>query len=333
MKQIQFANFGPPSQVVQCVDVADVGSPSAWEVVVNIEAFPINVADLAILAGRYGSLPKLPSTIGMEAAGIVTACGSSIDKLAEGDRVVLLANNNWTQRRKVPLAAVHKVPADSDPQQMCMLKVNPATALTLVQQLVQPRPDDWIVQNAPLSSVGSCVIQIAKALGFRTINIVRRTETIAKVMRLGGDVALEDGPDLAARIRSIVKQAPLKLALDAVAGPGVQWLAESLSEGATIVNYGMLSGEAAVLCPEQTVFRGITLRGFWLSKMLNRLSLAERDNLFGTLTEFYQQKKLNIAVDSCYSISEIAAALARAEQSHRNGKVLVLPQSHGLEPK
>lgn len=324
MKQIQFALFGQPSQVARCVDVDDVGPPSAWEVIIDVEAFPINVADLAVMSGRYGTLPKLPSNIGMEAVGIVAEKGTSVTELSVGDRVVLLANNNWAERRRVPAAAVHKVPAQVDVLQLAMLKVNPATAHSLLHHFVNLNANDWILQNAPLSSVGTCVIQLAKQMGIRTINVVRKAESIPVVTGYGGDIAIEEGPDLASRIRALTKGAQLKIAFDAVAGPSVQRLAESLSEGGIVVNYGMLSGSECQISPEQTIFRGITLRGFWLSKLLNRLSLDERRTLFDALAMRMVEGQLKMPVDSYYPIELITHALQRAEQPSRNGKVMVV---------
>ncbi len=340
IRQIQFDSFGPPSLVARCVNVADVGIPSAWEVVVDVAAFPINVADLAMLAGRYGTLPKLPSTIGMEAAGTVTAVGSSVKEITSGDRVVLLGNQNWAERRKLPVSAVHKIPADSDLMQMSMLKVNPTTAHLLLSEFVKLETGDWIIQNAPLSSVGQCIIQLAKIKGLRTINVVRpaNSQTVdqsvtppgrttnqatAQVLALGGTAVVEDGLDLAQRVRALLRHDPLKLALDAVAGPNVQRLAECLNEGGQIVNYGMLSNEPCSISPEQTIFRGISLQGFWLSKLLNRFSLNERRTVFDTLAQLMATGQLKLQVDSCFTLSDIGAALQRAEQSGRSGKVIV----------
>ena len=323
MKQIQFESFGPPSLVAKCVEVADVGAPSAWEVVVDIAAFPINVADLAMLAGRYGTLPKLPSTIGMEASGTVAAVGSAVKDIQPGDRVVVLGNNNWAERRKLAVGAVHKVPGDCDLKQMAMLKVNPTTAQLLLTQFTTLSANDWVLQNAPLSSVGRCVIQIAKASGYRTINIVRRAETAAEVLALGGSHVIQDGADLADQVRAVVRHDPIKLGLDAVAGPGVQRMAECLSDGGLIVNYGMLSNERCVLGPEQTIFRGISLQGFWLSKLLNRLSLVERKSLFDGIADKIVAGQLSVPIDSCFAIQDISAAIQRAEQNGRSGKVLV----------
>ena len=326
MKQIQFAAFGQPSQVARLIDVPELAPPSAWEVVVDIEAFPINVSDLATLSGQYGTLPSLPATIGNEAIGRVSQCGTSVRDLAPGDRVVLLANNNWSERRKVPLATVHKVDAAADPLQMAMLKVNPATAFMLLKDFQQLMEGDWIIQTAPLSSVGQCVMQIAKGMGVRTINVVRRLETTIKILSLGGSVIVEDGPELGKRVAELIGNDPVRLALDAVAGAGVNRLAECLIEGSTIVNYGMLSTEACVLGAEHTIFRNICLRGFWLSKLLSRMPQGKRVELLDTLGHMVASGKLHMEVDSLFPMTEIQAALQRAEQGGRNGKVMVTTQ-------
>lgn len=322
MKQIRFESFGQPSRVVNIVDVPQIATPAAWEIVVDIEAFPIHFADLAMLSGKYGKLPKLPATIGMEAVGKVSQCGSQVKEIAPGDRVIIVANDNWAQQRKVPVAAVHKIPDSISIEQAALLKVNPATAYLLLNHFVELQSGDWIIQNAPLSSVGSCVIQLARARGIRTINVVRRADQIPQVLELGGDIVIEDRPDLASRITT-ARNAPVRLALDAVAGSGVQRMAECLSEGSKIVNYGMLSGEPCQLSADQTIFRGISLHGFWLSKTLNRLSLVERKTLFETLTQLMLDGKLQMQVDSTYPFSQIATALRHAEQGQRKGKILV----------
>lgn len=322
MKQVQFRTFGQPSVVANCVEVPDVGPPAAWEVIVDVEAFPINPADLAMLAGNYGKLPKLPATIGMEAVGRIRVCGSAVKDLTVGDRVVILANDNWCEQRKVPAAAVHRVGATGEVASYAGLKVNPATAYLLIKQAAATK-GEWLLQTAPLSSVGRFVIQLAKLSGLRTINVIRRESAAAEVLALGGDVALPDGADLAERVRAATQRQPVRVAFDAVGGPGVQRLADALADGGRIVNYGMLSTESCGLRPEALIFRGISLNGFWLSSVLNRLTLPERTELYSKLAEYVATGVLQTAIDSQFEITRIQDALRRAEQGERRGKVLV----------
>ena len=54
MKAIQIEAFGNPAEVVKLVDLPDVGAPAAGEVVIAVEASPINQYDLLMIAGGYG---------------------------------------------------------------------------------------------------------------------------------------------------------------------------------------------------------------------------------------------------------------------------------------
>ena len=101
MKAIQLKAFGNPAEVVELADVPDVGAPAPDEVVIALEASPINATDLMIIAGRYGYLPPLPSVLGIEGVGRVVAVGNSVKHLKEGDRALIPATQPaWVERIK-----------------------------------------------------------------------------------------------------------------------------------------------------------------------------------------------------------------------------------------
>jgi hypothetical protein len=58
--------YGNPTEVVKVVDLPDVGAPSAGEVVIEVEASPINPYDLVLIAGNYGYRPRLPAIMGTD---------------------------------------------------------------------------------------------------------------------------------------------------------------------------------------------------------------------------------------------------------------------------
>ena len=82
MKAVQFARHGVPHEVCDCVELDDVGAPEADEVVVEIEAAPINPADLLIIEGRYPGPETLPAGLGIEGVGRVTAADEPVDLVA-----------------------------------------------------------------------------------------------------------------------------------------------------------------------------------------------------------------------------------------------------------
>lgn len=325
MKRVEFTAFGVPQEVAACVERPDVGEPAPDEVVLEIEAFPINPVDLLTIEGRYAVRPSLPATLGAEGVGRVVALGRAVTGLDEGDRVIHLGRDNWTQRIRVKADQAIKVPAGADLLQLAMLKINPATALLMLRDYVRLRPGDWVIQNAANSGVGISLIRLARAKGLRSVNVVRRETLIEPLRVLGADVVVMDGPNLAERVARETGAAPIRLAIDAVAGEACLRLADCLAEGGTVVNYGLLSGQPCAIRPDQLVFRGLTLTGFWLAKRLGTAPRSEIAALYEELIQRLDDGDIHVDVEATYPIEEIKRALAHAAQEGRRGKILVTP--------
>jgi NADPH:quinone reductase-like Zn-dependent oxidoreductase len=325
VKIVQFAEFGAPHEVAECVEAPDPSPPGDDEAVVDVEAFPINPVDLLTIAGEYAVRPPLPATPGSEGVGRVVAVGAAVRHVAPGDQVLLMGRENWVQRKKAKAAELFKLPAGADTLQLAMLKINPATAALMLRNYVKLAPGDWVIQDAANSGVGINLIRLAKADGIRTVNVVRRKELIEPLAAIGADVVVVDGDDLAARVRDATGGADIRLAIDAVAGDACQRLAECLAEGGTIVNYGLLSGRPCAIGPYQVVFRGITLTGFWLVKALGAMAGEDRAALFADLAARVVAGELHVEVEKTYAIEDIGDALADAAREGRSGKILVTP--------
>ncbi len=117
----------------------------------------------------------------------------------------------------------------------------------------------------------------------------------------------------------------MRLALDCVGGQSTERLGKCLNEHGTVVNYGMLSLEPCVLSSEHLIFRNVNLVGFWLSRILNKMSAADRNQQVLQLADWVSEGKLKGTIDSTFSIEQISDAIRRSEQSGREGKVLLRP--------
>lgn len=325
MKAVRFASFGPPHRVAECVEVPDPGPPGTGEVVLEMDACPINPVDLLTISGAYAVEPSLPATPGSEGVGRVAAVGFGVEDLAPGDRVVPLGRDTWVQKQRVAARDLIKVPRDADILQLAMLKINPATAHLMMRDFVALEPGDWLLQDAANSAVGQMVIRLARAGGIRTVNVVRRQGLEGVLRDIGADAVVVDGHDLPERVRTATGAASIRLAVDAVAGAICTRLGDCLAEGATIVNYGLLSGEPCMLRPDQTVFRGITLTGFWLVRALGRMGHGQVRALYAELARELARGTLHVPVEATYPIEAIGEALERAARPGRSGKILITP--------
>ena len=324
MLAAQVGAFGRPEVAVEVVEVPDPGEPGMDEVIVDAEFAPINPADLLNLEGKYGAAqPKLPMIPGAEGVGRIAKTGSSVRHVKPGDRVLLPGPGCWRERFKAPGKAVFALPDGVDPKQLAMLRVNPPTAYLMLHQFVAPKPGQWVIQNAANSGVGHCLIRLARLAGVKTVNVVRREELAAPLRAFGADVVLTDGPDLDARVRAAIGEAALPLAIDAVGGSGTQRLARCVSDGGTVVNYGILSGEPCMVDGRETVFRDVRLHGFWLRKWFADTPPAQIAALYRELASKVADGTLAVEVEAVYPIRKIKEAVAHAARGGRSGKILI----------
>jgi len=324
MLAAQVSKFGQPDSVVEVVERADPGEPGADEVVIDAEFAPINPADVLNLEGKYGAVPPpLPMTPGAEGVGRIAKVGSAVRHVKPGDRVLLPGPGTWRERIKAPAKAVFALPEGVDPKQLAMLRVNPPTAYLMLHQIVAPKPGQWVIQNAANSGVGHCLIRLARLAGVKTVNVVRRQALVAPLRAFGGDVVLTDDSDLHTRVRAEIGEAALPLAIDAVGGSATQRLARCLSNGGTVVNYGVLSGEPCMVDGRDTVFRDVRLQGFWLRKWFADTPPAQVAALYRELAPKVADGTLAVEVEAVYPVRRIKEAVAHAARGGRAGKVLV----------
>jgi NADPH:quinone reductase-like Zn-dependent oxidoreductase len=323
MKAIQIEAFGNPAEVMKLVDVPDVGAPSKGEVVIALEASPINMSDLLMISGRYGYRPPLPSVVGSEGVGRVIAVGSGVTHLKAGDRTLIpYPSAAWAERIKADARILRPLGA-GDVNQLAMLGINPATAWLLLTEYVTLSPGAWVIHNSANSGVGRALIGIAKSLGLKTVNVVRRDDVVAEIKAIGGDVVLVDGPDLAKRVAAETGNAPIALAVDGVADISTTGLLECLTDKGVHVFYSAMSRKPLVAAAQPLIFRDISIRGFWLANWFKTATADQITEMYDRLTPLVASGAISSPIAGTYAFGQIAEAVAVASKSR--GKVLFTP--------
>jgi len=325
VKQILIDRYGRPEEVARCAEVPDVGAPGPGEVVFDVLAFPINPADISFCRGTYRLKPALPAAPGAEGVGRVAAVGAGVSHVKRGDLVINLQRENWAQRRRVKEADVIAVPAGMDLRQAAMLRINPATALLLLTDIVPLQAGEWVIQNVANSAVGRLLIRLARERGIRTVNVVRRESLFGELRALGADACAVDGPELAAQVKEQTGGAPIRLAIDAVSGRATARLAACVADNGVVCNYGAMSGDDPVMPRSALTSGGVSLVGFVLGRGLATRSAAEVRALYADLARRAHEGGFTAPVERVYPIEDIGAALAHAQRGERIGKILVAP--------
>lgn len=316
-KKVVLSKFGPPLESLEVRDL-ELVKPGANQVAVRLLGSPINPADLGVIMGTYGKLPKLPAVPGREGVGEIYEIGEGVDSQYLSQHVRMPASGAWRDSVVVDYKDLIFVPNDISVEMAAMSFINPPTAWCLLHDFVNLEPGDWIVQNAGNSAVGMCVIQLARHFGFKTINIVRDISWEGPLKAMGGDVVLQEDSGWA----EDPKYASMaKLALNSVGGASGLRLIKALKDEGVHVTFGGMVRDPIAWPTRDLIFKNIEIRGFALDRVraLGPVYLEILNSLFNLM----RQGVINIPVEKTYALVEVKEAIAHAQGYHRKGKVLL----------
>jgi trans-2-enoyl-CoA reductase len=333
VKALQYDHTGVPREALKLRELPlPVPEPGALRL--RIAYAPIHPSDLNLIEGTYGTKAILPSIPGGEASAHVDAIGDGVEGFSPGQAVTFKRRfGTWREYLCAPAADCHPLPEGINLQQASMLLINPATAWIMLQDLMPLQAGDWVLQNAANSAVGLSIIQVAKALGYRTCNLVRRAELCNSLSALGADHVILDQAGAGRAIRECLGETtPVHLAFNAVGGDSALHLMNGLSPHGTLVTYGAMGRRPLKVPNGLLIFKGLQLRGFWLTDWFNSTSPDAITKLFEALTDLSRTGGLRLPVAGCFALDDYEAALEAAGSERRDGKILFkinpeLPQS------
>ena len=324
MRQLQLLAHGEPSDVIELNTVAE-SALGQEDVLISMEAAPLNPSDFVLVRGMYGIRPAFPSPVGAEGVGRVTQTGSKVDRTLQGKRVLILPTyeqGTWADQVVVPVRNIVPMSDEADPLQLSMIGINPATAYLLLNRYVSLMPGDWIGQTAANSAMGQYVIKLAKLAGVKTLNVVRRKEAAEQVRQFGGDRVVHEGDDLQKDIERALDGKTLSLVLDTVGGAPVGELAKALKTGGSVVVYALQSGQFPAVSPKDLIYRGLSLHGFWLINWIRNAPRTEVQEIYQKLGDLVVDGSLSAAVEQVYPLEQFKEAFEHSLRSSRNGKIL-----------
>jgi len=324
MKVLRMREFGKPTTAPELVE-SEAPEPGAGQVVVALEAAPINPSDLLLIRGWYGHRPALPATLGTEGVGRIVSVGPGGDQSRVDERVMVLPtlqHGTWQDQVAIEEAAAIPVDPAADLLQLAMLGVNPMTADLLLHSFVDLPPGAWVGQTGGTSAVGRYVIALARRAGVRTLSVVRRAEAAAELLELGADAVAVEGEGLGEQVAKALGDERLSLLLDPIAGEATGKLATWLARGGTLVSYGGMSGAPVTLGPADLIFRDLKVRGFWQKHWLDVTPSEEIAARYDRLSSLVADGTLHVPVAATYPLERYQEAMGHAIDAGRAGKVL-----------
>lgn len=323
MRAIQIDTLGGP-EVLTLIDLPKP-TPKAGEILVAQAAIGVNFIDTYHRTGLYPI--KLPSGLGMEAAGSVEAVGEGVTRFKAGDRVAYASGpiGAYSEFHVVRADRAVRVPAGVDLNTAAAALLKGMTAEFLLRRCYPLKAGQFVLIHAAAGGVGQIMVQWAKAIGAQVIATVG-SEAKAEIARsLGADhVILYDTEDVAAEVRKITGGVGVPVAYDSVGASTFEGTLGSLARRGLFVSYGNASGPAPAIEPGRLSRLG--------SLYLTRPTLFdyaattdELDESAGALFEMIVSGKVRIDIGQTFALADARKAHEALESRKTTGASLLIP--------
>ncbi|MDB5408705.1 MAG: quinone oxidoreductase [Rhodospirillales bacterium] len=302
----------------------EVGEPGPGEARLRQTAVGVNFVDLYVRKGLYPV--KLPSGLGTEGAGVVTAVGPGVTEVKPGDRVVYVGGplGAYAEERIVPADRLVVLPEGISDQQAAAMMLKGLTAQYLIRQIRRVGPGDTILFHAVAGGVGLIASQWAASLGTTVIGTVGSDEK-AKVAAAHGcaHTIVYTREDFVARVAEITRGAKLPVVYDSVGRETFTKSLDCLRPKGLMVSFGQSSGPIGPLDLSILAQKGSL---FVTRPTLNTYAAAREDlvAMANDLFEVVRSGKVRIEIHRTFPLKEAAQAHRELEARRTIGSTVLV---------
>ena len=214
--------------------------PKPGEVLVRVEAFGLNFADVMARKGMYKDAPPMPSLIGYDVCGKVEVVGSNVTDIAEGDRVTAMTRfGGYAEYAVTDARAVTRIPDSFDPAVATALTTQYCTAYYCAAEMVNLFPGDKVVIHSAAGGVGTGLLQYAKHKGCETFATTGSESKVGLLKQMGADHVINTAKvEFDEYITDTTKGDGVDVIFDAVGADFIRRGIKILAPGGRIVCYG-----------------------------------------------------------------------------------------------
>ena len=327
MRAIVITQAGGP-EVLELRDVP-APEPSRGEVRVRVRATAVNRADLLQRLGVYPAPPGAPRDIpGLEIAGEVDAVGPDVTELAPGDRVFgIVGGGGYAEQLTVHARALARIPEGMSFTDAAAVPEAFLTAWDAMVDQGRLTAGDIVLVHAVGSGVGTAALQIAGAIGARTLGTARTAGKLERARTLGLDEGIVvQNATFSGKVLELSEAMGgrgVDVVLELVGGAYVAEDLACLAHKGRIVIVGAMAGarvelDLAALMHKRAEIRGTVLR----ARPLEEKILAAR-TLQHHLVPLFASGALRPIVDRVMPLAQAAEAHRVMQSNETFGKIVL----------
>ena len=324
MRQVIFDGAGGP-EVVKLVE-AEVPTPGAGKVLVEVAAFGINRPDCIQRTGAYPPPPGETQVPGLEIAGRIVALGPNVTGASVGDEVCALVGSGGYAEYALADAAL----CLPRPKALSMLEAAgvPETYFTVYDNVFtrgRLTKGETLLVHGGSSGIGSTAIQLAKHFGATVIATAGSAEKCDFCRKIGADYAIDyRTQDFVAEVLKITDKRGVEVILDMVGGPYIPKNVSILALEGRLVQIAFLQGPMV----EKLNFTPVMVKRLTLTgSTLRPRTLAQKATVAAALREkvwpLLDTGAVKPLVHATFPMEQTRQAHELMESSAHLGKIMV----------
>ena len=322
-KAVRFHKTGGP-EVLQLDDV-QVGDPGDGQARVKHSAIGLNFIDTYHRSGLY-PLP-LPSSIGLEAAGVVEAVGKGVTHVKPGDRVGYAGGppGAYSEVRLIPADRLVKVPAGISDKEVAAMMLKGLTVQYLIRRVYRVERGETVLFHAAAGGVGLIACQWLKALGATVIGTVGSDEK-AKIAKAHGcdHTIVYTRENFVERVKQITGGAKVPVVFDSVGKDTFMGSLDCLKPRGLLAMFGNGSGPVAAFDLNLLAAKG----SLYVTRPTLMTYTALREDLEASAKELFdvvKSGKVKIEINQTHKLKDAAQAHRDLEARKTTGSTVLLP--------
>jgi len=287
-------------------------------------AIGLNFIDIYHRTGLYPT--PLPTTLGVEGAGVIEAIGPGVGDLVPGQRVAYAGViGAYAQRRVIPADRLVALPDGVSDRQAAGMMLKGMTAHYLLRRTFRVEAGQTILVHAAAGGAGQLICQWARHLGATVIGTVG-SDAKAAIARAHGchHPIVYTSEDFVARVKNITGGAGVPVVYDSVGETTFLKSLDCLSPLGLMVSFGQSSGKVAPFDPGILSAKG----SLFLTRPTLMTYTAKRADLVAAATELFgvvDSGAVTIEIGQTYPLAEAAQAHRDLEARRTTGSTLLIP--------
>ncbi|MBS0219670.1 MAG: NADPH:quinone oxidoreductase family protein [Proteobacteria bacterium] len=300
-------------------------TPSADEVVVEVDACSISFPDVLIVQNRYQTKFPTPFVPGGELSGTVRAVGSNVVAFKRGDRVAGFGlTGAFAEQATLPASRLGLLPRSISAVTAASFPRNYTTVFHALKDRGRLQTGETLLVLGAAGGIGLAAIDLGRTLGARVIACASTAERLELCRQQGAtDLINYVEGDLRAELTALTDGRGVDVIVDTVGGPLAERAMRNMAWNGRYLVIGFASGEVPKIALNIPLLKGCSIAGVLIGEFARHEPDEFRHNM-DQLFAWLGDGKLNPYVARVMPLARATEALVAMSARQTVGKTVLV---------